>query len=153
MGFKSAKNIRNVNHSNGKYEVDGILFPSRFVFTTIESIDRNLRFLYTSGSANNNWETINHSAVRDDDGEFDAILGRVEERIGRIIAIDDGTTYELLNKEKRDGAFFEKFNGIFDCIKEVEMDLRGEFKNNFEKRIVDIAKNLNYIGIYPYYID
>ena len=38
------------NHSNGNYEVDGIIFASRFVFTTIESIDRNLRFLYTTGS-------------------------------------------------------------------------------------------------------
>ena len=44
MGFKSAKNTRNVNQSNGKYEVDDIIFPSRFVFSTIESIDRNLRF-------------------------------------------------------------------------------------------------------------
>ena len=53
MEFKSASNSNNVNHSNGNYEVDGIIFPSRFVFTTIESIDRNLRFLYTPGSASN----------------------------------------------------------------------------------------------------
>ena len=50
MGFKSAKNTRNVNNSNGNYEVDGLIFPSRFVFLTIASIDRNLRFLYTPGS-------------------------------------------------------------------------------------------------------
>ena len=117
MGFKSTSNSNNVkhskevedlilsivNHSNGNYEVDGIIFASRFVFTTIESIDRNLRFLYTPGSASNDWETINHSTVRDNDEEFDAILGRVEERIGRIMGIDD--TKQFLYKEKG-GDFF-----------------------------------------------
>ena len=92
MGFKSASKSKTVNHSNGNYEVDGIIFASRFVFTTIESIDRNLRFLYTPGSANSDCETIIHSPVRDNDEEFDAILERVEERIGRIKSIDDGST-------------------------------------------------------------
>ena len=88
MGIKSASKSSNVKHSNGNYEVDGIIFPSRFVFTTIESIDRNLSFLYTPGDASIDFETINHSPVRDNDEEFDAILERVEERIGRIMVID-----------------------------------------------------------------
>ena len=131
MGFKSASNSKNVKHSNenyededlilgikhsnGNYEVDGIIFASRFVFTTIESIDRNLGFLYTAGSASNDWESINHSTVRDNDEEFDAILERVEERIGRITGIDD--TKQFLYKEKG-GDFFEKFSWIQDCIDE-----------------------------------
>ena len=63
-----------VNHSNGNYEVDGIIFASRFVFTTIESIDRNLRFLYTPGSDSNDWETINHSLSRENEASFDFIF-------------------------------------------------------------------------------
>ena len=98
MGFKSASNSNNVKHSNGNYEVDGIIFASRFVFTTIESIDRNLRFLYTPGSASNDWETMNHSITRESEENFDAILERVEERIGRITGIDD--TKQFLYKEK-----------------------------------------------------
>ena len=148
MGFKSAKNIRNVNHSNGNYEVDDLIFPSRIVFTTIESIDRNLRFLYTPVSASTDWETINHSAVRDNDGEFDAFLKRVEERIERIKAFDRS---QFLYKEKRGGAFFKKFGRILDCINEGVFCLRGEFKNNFEKRIGDIGKSLTNMGINPYY--
>ena len=105
MGFKSAKNTRNVNQSNGNYEVDGIIFASRFIFTTIESIDRNLRFLYTPGSARNDWETINHSAVRDNDGEFDAFLERVEERIDRVKA-NSRDINQFLYKEKLDSDFF-----------------------------------------------
>ena len=61
-------------HSNGNYEVDGIIFASRFVFTTIESIDRNLRFLYTPGSDSNDWETINHSLSRENEASFDFIF-------------------------------------------------------------------------------
>ena len=148
MGFKSAKNTRNVNQSNGNYEVDGIIFASRFVFTTIESIDRNLRFLYTPGSASNDWETIDHSPVRDNDEEFDDIIGRVEERIGRILAIDDGSTNKFLYKEKHGGAFFENFSGIEDCINE---GVHLKPQNNFERRIRDIMRGLTYIGINPYY--
>ena len=146
MGFKSAKNTHNVKHSNGNYEVDGIIFPSSFVFTTIESIDRNLRFLYTPGSASNDFETINHSPVRDNDEEFDAILARVEERIEIITSIDD--TKQFLYKEKG-GDFFVKFRGINDCINEGAY-LNGEFKNKFKRRILDIVRCLCYIGIYPY---
>ena len=149
MGFKSAKNTRNVNQSNGNYEVDGIIFASRFVFTTIESIDRNLRFLYTPGSASNDWETTNHSPVRDNDEKFDAILARVEERIGRILAIDDGSTNQFLYKEKHGGTFFVKFSGIKDCLDEgIYLDVKT--KNKFERRIIDIVRGLSYIGIDPY---
>ena len=150
MGFKSAKNTRNVNQSNGNYEVDGIIFASRFVFTTIESIDRNLRFLYTPGFASNDWETTNYSPVRDNDEEFDAILGRVEERIGRIMAIDDGSTNQFLYKEKLDDAFFGKFGGIEDCFNEV-ICLDVKTQNKFERRIIDIVRGLSCIGIDPYY--
>ena len=149
MRFKSTKNTHNVYQSNENYEAYGIIFASRFVYKTIESIDRNLRFLYTPGSASNNWETINHSLVRDNDGEFDDILGRVEERIGRIMATDDGSTNQFLYKEKCDGVFFEEFDGILDCINE-GVCLRGEYKNNFERRITDIVKGLSNIGIDPY---
>ena len=136
MGFKSANNSNNVKHSNGNYEVDGIIFPSRFVFTTIESIDRNLKFLYTPGSAEFDFETINHSPVRDNDEEFDAILSRVDERIGRITGIDD--TKQFLYKEKG-GDFFEKFRWINDCITE---GVYSTPQNNFEKRIRDIVRSL-----------
>ena len=106
MVIESAKNTSNVKQSNGNYEVDDIIFASRFVFRTIKSIDKNLRLLYTPGSDSNDWETINHSSVRDNNEEFDDIIGRVEERIGRILIIDDGSTNKFLYKEKNGGAFF-----------------------------------------------
>ena len=107
MGFTSANNA-SVNQSNGNYEVDGIIFASRFIYRTIKSIDRNLWFLYTPGSDSNDWETINDSPVRDNDEEFSAILERVEELIERIKNIYDGYTIQFLYKEKRGGAFFKK---------------------------------------------
>ena len=142
MGFKSTKNTRNVNQSNGNYESYGIVYASRFVFKTIETIDRNLSFLYTKDSIDNNFKTINHSSVRDNDEEFDDILGIVEEQIGSIMAINDGSTNHFLYKEKS-----EEFEGILDCINEVVYCLKGEYQNNFERRLIDIVKGLSNIGI------
>ena len=147
MGFTSANNT-NVNQSNENYEVDGIIFASRFICRSIKSIDRNLRFLYTPGSASNDWETINHSITRENEASFVAILDRVDERIDRIENIDDGSTNQFLYKEKRGGAFFEKFSVIEDCLNE---GVHSEPQNNFETRISDIVRRLSYIGIDPYY--
>ena len=43
MGFTSANNS-NVNQSNGKYEINNLIFPSRHVFTTIKSIAKILDY-------------------------------------------------------------------------------------------------------------
>ena len=147
MGFTSANNA-NVNQSNGNYEVDSIIFASRFIYRTIKSIDRNLRFLYTPGSDSNDWETINDSPVRDNDEEFSAILERVEELIERIKNIYDGYTIQFLYKEKRGGAFFKKFSGIEDCINE---GVHTTPQDHFEKRIRDIVRRLSYYGMDPYH--
>ena len=83
MGFTSSNNT-NVNQSNDDYEVDDIIFLSKFVYKTIKKINKNLQFLYTPGSESNDYETINHSSVRDNPEEFKAILDRVDELINRI---------------------------------------------------------------------
>ena len=128
MGIKSAKNTHNVNQSNGKYEVGGITFYSKFVYENIKSIDGYLRLLYSTDYDSNS-EIISHSNVRNDEKYFDEILGRVEERIGRIMMIDDFHIKDLY-KEKYAFSFFEKFKGIYNCFKEYEF-LDGEYKNNF----------------------
>ena len=100
MGFESAKNT---------YEVDDILFPSKFVYKTIKSINKNLQFPYTPGSESNDYETINHSLVRDNPEEFKAILDKVDELINRITDIDD-TNY-FIYKEKSGDAFLTNLVG------------------------------------------
>ena len=107
MGFKSAKNIRKVNQSNGSYKEDNMIFFSRFIYSTIASIDRNLRFLYSPSINNEFWSTIRYSPVRDDEEEFEVILDRVEERINRIKG-------KVKIKETDDAAFNQSFMGITD---------------------------------------
>ena len=141
MGFKSAKNIRKVNQSNGSYEEDDMIFLSRFIYSTIASIDRNLRFLYSPAPPNSNRNTINYSPVRDDDEEFDAILDRVEERINRI----NGKVQIV---ETDDAAFNRTFLGIMDFLYEAS-DLPSNSENHFEKRIIDLANRLWEMGISP----
>ena len=91
MGFKSSKNTRNVNQSNGRYEVDDLIFYSKLVFETIQSIDEYLRLLYTIDSNERN----------------DEILGKVEELIKKIKNIDDWLINDLY-KEKYVFSFLKK---------------------------------------------
>ena len=141
MGFKS------LSKSNKNYEVDGIIFPTRFVFTNIESIDRNLKFLYTPGTDESDFEPIFHSVVREDASAFSEFLDRVDERIGRIKNTDDGSINQFLYKEKRD-VFLEKFSGINGCLIEGAYT-HPQTQNYFERRILDIAIRMNFIGIGP----
>ena len=127
MGFETAKNT---------YEVEGVIFPSKFVYKTIKRINKNLQ------SESNDYETINHSSVRDNPEEFKAILDRVDELINRITDIDD--TKYFINKEKHGDAFFDKFGGIVDCMNE---GVHTKPENHFERRIRDIVRNLTFIGI------
>ena len=155
MGYKSAKKS---NVSEDKYEINNLVFPSRHVFTTIQSIDRNLRFLYSPAPSGSIWPTIKYSPTRDDDDEFDAILDRVEERINRI-------KEEVKIIEKDDAAFNQQFLGIIDFLYEAEdiLEKREEyFQNNgkylessgnrehyFENMFIYLSKRLWDLGIGP----
>ena len=156
MGFKSAKNIRKVNQSNSSYEEGNMIFPSRLIYSTIASIDRNLGFLYSSSINNEFRETIRYSTVRDDDEEFDAILDRVEERINRFKLnnenIEDNEINLINGKVKivelDDAAFNRTFLGIMDFLYEAS-DLPSNGENHFEKRIIGLANRLWGLGISP----
>ena len=116
MGFKSTKNTRNVNQSNGRYEVDDLIFYSKFVYENIKAIDKNLKLIYSIDSTSNRGYK-NHSNVRDDEKYFDEILGKVEECIEKIRFIQDWYCMKYV-KEKKTSYFFEKFKGIYYCLKE-----------------------------------
>ena len=137
---------------------DKILFVSGFVFLTIESIDLNLRLLYTP-SANIYSETLNHSSNgssslslrilrRDNDEEFDAILSRVEDLIDRIKDVKYQYEYDFLHEDNSE-YFSDKFTGIVDCFNE-GLNLDSKTQNKFEIRILDIVLDMDYIGIKPF---
>ena len=147
MGYKSSKNNRNVNQSNENYEVDDIIFPSKNIFKLFERLNKNLRLLYTPGDESRDFETINYSEVRDDEEGYDKILAKVEDKIIYF----QSSTSKFLFKENRRGAFYERYEGILDCINEGVHCLRGKYKNDFEKRLVDIVKKLTFLGIDPYH--
>ena len=141
MGFKSASKSKTVNHSNGNYKVNDLIFPSKFVFSTIESIDRNLRILYSPAPPKSLWPTINYSTVRDDEEEFDSILDRVEEQIDRI-------NEKVKIIETDDAAFNKSFLGIIDFLYEAN-DLPSNSEKHFEKRFINLANRLWELGIHP----
>ena len=150
MGINSAKNTSNVNQSNGNYEVDDIIFPSKNIFKLFERLNKNLRLLYTPGDESRDFETINYSEVRDDEEEYDKILTKVEDKIKKIKDLLI-STHKFLFKENRSDAFYERYEGILDCINEGVHCLRGKYKNDFEKRLVDIVKELSHLGIDRYH--
>ena len=120
MVGKSTKNTRNVI-----YEVDGLIFPSRFVFSTIESIDRNLGFLYTPGTEDNDFEPTFDFPVRENDKEFAAILKRVEERIKRITGIDDTKNIAVLFCKNLKRLIIVFLKGCI-CAVNIEINLKRE---------------------------
>ena len=128
-----------------EYEKGDLIFPSKEVFKLIKSIDKYLRLLYKG-----DWS--NHSNVRNDEKYFDEILGSVEDRIGRIKIIGDWFINDLY-EEKYTNSFMKKFKGINKCFKEYKSLIEKygcmefEFGNSFERRIANIKKGLNYIGV------
>ena len=126
--------------SNEYYETDGIIFYSRFVFKTIESIDRNVRFLYTKVFDDNDWETINNSPVRDNPEKFKVILDIVDNLINRIMDNDDPEYF--IYKQNRRGDFLEKFGVIGDFLNE-RFNSRPQIF--FEMRIIDMGMKLQFL--------
>ena len=149
MRIRKEIKIRTVKQVNGSYKVNNIIFPSRFVFSTIESIDRNLRFLYSKAPPNSWRDRINYSAVRDNEEEFDAILDRVEERMNRING-------RIKFEETDDAAFNRKFFGIMDFLYEAhdfennkEDELSKKTPENIKKRFINLSNRLWELGICP----
>ena len=142
MGINTVSKSRIVNKDNLIYKSKNLVFPSRFVFSTIESIDRNLRIIYSKAPPNSGRDRINYSTVRDDEEEFDTILDRVEERINRINKING----KVKIIETDDAAFNRTFLGIMDFLYEASV-LPSNSENHFEKRFIDLANRLWEMGI------
>ena len=144
MEYKIPKKTR-----NGKYKVDHIICPSKFVLGTIESIDRNLRFFYSRAPRDSLRLRINYSSVRDDNEKIDNFLDRVEERIDRF--------YEKVKiKETDDAAFNKKFIGIIDFFNEAydfenntADELSKQMPEYIKKRFIYLADRLWKLGIHP----
>ena len=150
INTENKRQSKNVNKVNGEYKVDNMIFPTRFVYSTIASIDRNLRILYSEVPPSSLWQRMNYSGVRDDKEEFCAILDRVEERTNRI----DG---RVKIEETSYSAFNIAFHGIMDFLYEA-----GEFEGNEEsyrlskktpeyikKRFIDLARRMWEMNISP----
>ena len=178
MGFKTAKNTRNVNQgdenyedefyvlfeglqkvlenlyssgeeSNGNYEVNDLIFPTKKVCKMIKSINRKLKLLYSPAPPNSLWPTINYSTVRDDKKEFDALLDRVEKRIDRF-------KEKVKIIETDDSAFQKEFCGIRDFLYEAsnfednkEDELSKQTEEYMKKRFISIADKFWKAGVHP----
>ncbi|CAH3165058.1 unnamed protein product, partial [Porites lobata] len=106
----------------------------------VESIDRNLRFLYSPFPPNSLWPTINYSLTRENVDNFNTILDRVEERIDRL-------NERVKFVETDDSAFNEEFPGIIDFLYEAS-ELSENSEKQFEKRFIKLAQKLWDLGIY-----
>ena len=119
MGFKSVR-----QNNEDLYIVNGIGYSSRHEFTTIESINRNLKIIRPD------------SPVRDDEGEFNCFLDRVEERIERLNQIK---VVEIT------GSFEEEFPFIIDFFDEAN-SLPDSNNNHFKQRFLYLLKRMKEKG-------
>lgn len=136
MGFKSATKT-----TVEKYEINNLIFSSRLEYQIVESIDRNLRFLYSPPPPNSLWPTINYSLTRENVDNFNTILDRVEERIDRL-------NERVKFVETDDSALNEEFPGIIDFLYEAS-ELFENSEKQFEKRFIKLAQRLWDLGICP----
>ena len=121
MGFKSVSRPNNEE----LYTINGIGYSSRQEFNTIESINRNLKFI-TPGSP-----------TREDEGGFDCFLDRVEERIERL--------NQKIRVVEINGFFEEEFPFIFNFLDEAN-SLPENNNNHFEKRFIYLSKRMKEKG-------
>ena len=144
MGFKSKtqSNIR-------KHKVNNLIFPSRTIFLIIESINRDLNFLYSPTRTNSLCSFICYSPVRDNNEEFNIILDRVEEQMNRI-------KEEVNIIETDDSAFNDEFPTIvsfldeaFDYEYNTESDIFKQTPEDIKKRFISIAHKLWDLGVRP----
>ena len=163
MGIKSTS-TSTIKSDNVYYKVGKVIFPSRLIYSTIASIDRNLRFLYSPTPPDKIWRTIQYSSARDDSEEFDAILDRVEERIN-IFKLNneniEDNEINLINGKVKiveldDAAFNSLFMGIIDFLYEAsdyedksEDELTKKTPKHIKKRFINLANRLWDLGIHP----
>lgn len=121
MGFKSVSRPNNED----LYIINGIGYSSRHEFTTIESINRNLKFITPD------------SPIREDEEEFDCFLDRVEERIGRL--------NQKIRVVEINGYFEEEFSFIFNFLDEAN-SLPENNNNHFIKRFIYLSKRMKEKG-------
>lgn len=112
--------------TNVIYKKSNMIFPSRMVYQNIESIDRNLRFLYSPAPVCSPSQSINYSLTRESPSNFNAILDRVKERINRFKG-------KVKIIETEDDAFNEKFPAIVDFLYEAS-GLETKTKEPIEKK-------------------
>ena len=73
MGVKSAKKSNtDKTHSNGNYEVGGLLFPSYRLYSILKKIYKNRTYFYTPGGEERDYEAIFDSPTRDFNDIFNA---------------------------------------------------------------------------------
>ena len=137
MGFKTVSRQNNEDsfsdgigyysrqNNEELYIVNGIGYFSRHEFTTIESINRNLKIMRPG------------SFTREDEGEFDCILDRVEERIERL--------NQKIRAVEIDGFFEDEFPFIIDFLVGTN-SLPDNTNNHFEKRFIYLPKRMKEKG-------
>ena len=146
MGVKSAKKSNTgKTHSNGKYEVGGLLFPSYRLYSILKKINKNLSYFYTPGGEETDYAAINDSPTRDSNDIFNARADKVEELIDIYKDIKDNPTSEFLYRYCKSSAFAEIFPSINDCF--IEAMYMGKTNDSQKKRIREIVRKLAYRGI------
>ena len=112
MGIKSAKKSNTgKTHSNGNYEIGGLVFPSYDLYDVLEMINKNLSFLYTETGEEYDYEPIFDSPTTYSD-DFDDIYDNITYNISvfKKIYKNDDRVSDFLYKYR----LTSKFASLFD---------------------------------------
>ena len=77
VGKSAKKSNTTKTHSNGNYEVGGMVFPSYHLFDVLKEINKNLSYFYTPGGEETDYCPIFDSPIRHSD-EFDDLYKNIK---------------------------------------------------------------------------
>ena len=134
------------NNNNEEYKKGGLVFPSYELYSVLKKINKGLSLFYTKTGEECDYEPIFDSQYRDSD-YFDKICKNINYNIFvfKDIKENDSRVSEFLHNNR----LSSKFSSLFDSIYNAFMEAMHS-RNNFDKEIKKIVKDLAYNGIDPF---
>ena len=162
MGFKPKNSTDNVNQNYLSYKIANLKFTSDFVYSTIKSIDIQLRKLSVDLFSNPFfplWEIIEKIMGRVPEESFNQILDIVEESSNQIFDIVEENINKFDKKvnymEIEEAAFNQEFRGILEFLYEADFfrcaedDYPAIIPISIKNRYIKLADRLWDLGIHP----
>ena len=151
VGKSAKKSNTGKTHSNGNYEIGGMVFPSYDLYDVLKKINKNLSYFYTPGGEETDYCPIFDSSTRHSD-DFDDIYGNIKYyfSVFKNIYKNDNRVGDFLYDNRLTFKFSSLFGSIYSAFFEAMYggnNFDNEIKKMQNKKIKKIVRKLSYYGV------